>query len=190
MRLLEEKILQDAQILPRNILKVDSFLNHQVDPQLMMAMGQDMADHFATSGATKVLTLEVSGITLAMAAAFYLRVPMIFAKKIASVTLTHDVYSSVVESYTKKRSYEIKVDKQFLTPDDKVLIVDDFLATGAALKGMTNICEQAGAAVVGYGIAIEKVFQTGGNRLRELGFDVYSQARISEFVDGSVKFEH
>lgn len=190
MRLLEEKILQDAQILPRNILKVDSFLNHQVDPQLMMAMGQDMADHFATSGATKVLTLEVSGITLAMAAAFYLHVPMVFAKKIASVTLTHDVYSSVVESYTKKRSYEIKVDKQFLTPDDKVLIVDDFLATGAALKGLTNICEQAGAVVVGYGIAIEKVFQTGGNRLRELGFDVYSQARISEFVDGSVKFEH
>lgn len=190
MRLLEEKILQDAQVLPRNILKVDSFLNHQVDPQLIMAMGQDMAQHFASAGATKVLTLEVSGITLAMAAAFYLQVPMIFAKKIASVTLTQDVYSSVVESYTKKRSYEIKVDKKFLSPTDNVLIVDDFLATGAALKGLTSICEQASAHVVGYGIAIEKVFQNGGNRLRELGHDVYSQARISEFADGSVTFEH
>lgn len=189
MKLLEEKIVQDGKVLNNDILKVDSFLNHQIEPELLRAMGEDMAQHFSDQGATKVLTLEVSGIPLALTTAFYLNVPLVFAKKTASVTLTDDVYTSVVKSFTKGITYDIKVDKKFLKPNDKVLIVDDFLATGAALRGLTEICKQAKCEVVGFGIAVEKIFQNGGQYFRDLGYDVYSQAMIKRFKDGQVEFQ-
>lgn len=178
MKLLEERILSDARVLPGDILKVDNFLNHQVDPKLIMALGKDFYDYFKDKNITKVLTLEVSGITIAMAAAYYLDVNMVFAKKIESKTLSEDVYSSKVISYTKKREYDIRVDKKFLNKDDNVLIIDDFLANGKALEGLVDLCDQAGANVAGIGITIEKTFQPGGKMIREKGYDVYSQAQI------------
>ena len=176
MKLLEERILRDGRILPGNILKVDKFLNLQIDPELFMEMG-------------KILTLEVSGIAVAFAAATYFKCPVVFAKKSQSLTLADDVYSSKVISYTKKKEYDIKVDKNFLTKDDKVLIIDDFLATGQALHGLVGLCDQAGAEVKGIGIAIEKSFQDGGKKFRDMGYDVYSQAMIEEFTEDSVKFK-
>lgn len=189
MKLLEDRILQDGTVLPNNILKVDNFLNHQIDPQLMLAMGRDFANHFADKGINKILTIEISGIAVAMAAAIYLNVPLVFAKKTASVTLAADLYTAKVTSYTKKTEYTIRVDKKFFTANDNVLIIDDFLATGEALRGMTSICQQAGAKIVGFGIAIEKVFQNGGDYFRKLGYDVYSQAMIENFVNNTVKFK-
>lgn len=189
MKLLEMKILEAGHVLDSDILKVDNFLNHQVDPNLLNKMGEDMAKHYANLGVTKILTLEVSGIPLAFTTALYLNVPMVYAKKTKSVTLTDEVYTSVVKSFTKKITYDIKVDKKFLVPGDKVLIVDDFLATGAALQGLSEICKQAEAEIVGYGIAIEKTFQNGGKYFRDLGYDVYSQAMISSFEGGKVHFQ-
>ena len=133
MELLEQKILKDGKIFQGNILKVDNFLNHQVDVELIDAMGKDFAEHFADAGITRVITLEVSGISMAYTAAKYLGVPMVFAKKIESLTLSDDVYSSKVVSYTKNKEYNIRVDRRFLLPTDRVLIVDDFLAKGEAL---------------------------------------------------------
>ncbi|CCY49338.1 MULTISPECIES: xanthine phosphoribosyltransferase [Peptostreptococcus] len=189
MKLLEERILRDGRILPGNILKVDKFLNHQIDPELFMEMGKDYYEHFKGQGINKILTLEVSGIAVAFAAATYFKCPVVFAKKSQSLTLADDVYSSKVISYTKKKEYDIKVDKNFLTKDDKVLIIDDFLATGQALHGLVGLCDQAGAEVKGIGIAIEKSFQDGGKKFREMGYDVYSQAMIEEFTEDSVKFK-
>ena len=188
MKLLEERILKSGTVLPGNILKVDNFLNHQIDTELFMEMGRDFFEHFKNRGITKVLTVEVSGIAIAFAVANFLKVPLIFAKKTLSLTLGDNVYSSKVISYTKNKEYDIKVDKNFINRDDRVLIVDDFLATGQALNGMIDICTQAKAEVVGIGIAIEKVFQNGGNKLREKGYDVYSQAMIEKFTDNEVFF--
>lgn len=188
MELLEQKILKDGKIYPGNILKVDNFLNHQVDVELIDAMGKDFAEHFADAGITRVITLEVSGITMAYAAAKYLGVPMVFAKKIESLTLSDDVYSSKVVSYTKNKEYNIRVDRRFLLPTDRVLIVDDFLAMGEALGGLIDLCEQAGATIAGVGIAIEKVFQGGGPKYREKGYHIYSQAMIDHFTEDSVVF--
>lgn len=188
MKLLEDRIINDGRILPGNILKVDHFLNHQVDPQLMMAMGEDFAAHFRDKGITRVLTLEVSGIAMALTAAYALDVPLVFAKKIASVTLGDDVYRSSVFSYTKKREYVIRVDKKFLGEGDRVLIIDDFLAVGQALGGLIDLCDQANAQVAGIGIAIEKAFQGGGDKYREMGYEVYSQAKIQEFSKDGVVF--
>ncbi|MBG9979416.1 xanthine phosphoribosyltransferase [Facklamia lactis] len=188
MKLLEERILQDGRILPGNILKVDSFLNHQIDPDLFMAMGQDFYDHFKDKEITKILTLEVSGIGIAFAAATYFKVPVLFAKKSLSLTLTEDVYASKVTSYTKKKTFDIRVQKNFLSDQDKVLIIDDFLAMGEALGGLIDLCQQANAQVQGIGIAIEKSFQPGGNKYRDLGYDVYSQAMIEKLEDGTVTF--
>lgn len=188
MKLLEEKILCDGKVLPGNILKVDSFLNHQIDTKLFSAMGKDFAEHFKDKGITKVMTLEVSGIALAFTAAFALEVPMIFAKKTPSLTLTEDVYSSEVYSYTKKIKYDIRVDRKFINNTDTVLIIDDFLAIGQALGGMLDICRQADARIAGVGIAIEKAFQGGGDKYRAMGYDVYSLAKIAKFTDNSVVF--
>lgn len=188
MKLLEERILKDGRILPGNILKVDSFLNHQIDPALFMAMGQDFYDHFKDKGINKILTLEVSGIAVAFAVATYFKVPLVFAKKSESLTLSEDIYASQVKSYTKKKTYDIRVQKNFLTDQDKVLIIDDFLAMGEALGGLIDLCQQAGAQVQGIGIAIEKNFQPGGNKYRALGYDVYSQAMIEKFEDDTVTF--
>lgn len=188
MRPLEAKISQEGKILPGDILKVDHFLNHQIDVELFMQMGQDFYEHFKEKGITKILTLEVSGIAVAFAVAVYLKVPLVFAKKTASMTLSDDVYTGHVISYTKKKEYDIRVDKNLLIKEDKVLLIDDFLATGQALKGMFSLCEEAGCDIVGVGIAIEKTFQGGGNYFRELGYDVYSQAMIDKFEDGKVIF--
>ena len=188
MKLLEQRILQDGRVLEGNILKVDNFLNHQIDPELFMAMGEDFFQHFKDKGINKILTLEVSGIAVAFAAATFFKVPVVFAKKSESLTLSDDVYASKVNSYTKRKVFDIRVQKNFLTSEDKVLIIDDFLAMGEALGGLVNLCEQAGAEVMGMGIAIEKNFQPGGQKYRELGYDVYSQAMIEAFVDGQVTF--
>ena len=189
MKLLEDMILKRGRVLDGNILKVDNFLNHQIDADLFMEMGKDYYEHFKDKGITRILTLEVSGIAIAFAAATYFKVPLVFAKKSASLTLSEDAYTSKVVSYTKKKEYDIKVDRNFLSPDDKVLIIDDFLATGQALKGLVSLCDQAGAEVAGIGIAIEKTFQGGGKLFRDKGYDVYSQAMIKAFENNSVIFE-
>ena len=188
MRLLEERIQKDGRLLPGNILKVDNFLNHQIDPDLFMAMGEDFYQHFKDQGINKILTLEVSGIAIAFAAATYFKVPVVFAKKSESLTLSEYVYASKVTSYTKKKTFDIRVQKNFLTNQDKVLIIDDFLAMGEALGGLVNLCEQAGAQVMGMGIAIEKNFQPGGEKFRQMGYDVYSQAMIERFDHEQVHF--
>lgn len=190
MKLLEDRIRRDGRILPGNILKVDQFVNHQVDPELMMEMGKDFAEHFKNQGITKVITLEVSGISMALTTALHLGVPMVFVKKISSKTLSEDTYHSKVFSYTKKIEYDIRVDKRFITADDKVLIIDDFLANGQALHGLSDLCHQGGAEIAGFGIAIEKVFQGGGKEFREKGYDVYSLAMIDHFTEDGVVFSH
>nr|WP_229203748.1 xanthine phosphoribosyltransferase [Campylobacter anatolicus] len=189
VKLLEDKIKNEGQVLPGNILKVDGFLNHQIDTELFIKMGEDFADHFKNRNITKVLTLEVSGIAVAFAVAYHLGVPVVFAKKTHSVTLSDDVYTSKVFSQTKKTEYSIRVDKKFLNSDDNVLLIDDFLAVGHALGGMIELCNKAGAKIVGVGIAVEKVFQGGGEKYRKMGYDVYSQAKISKFSDDGVVFE-
>lgn len=189
MKLLEEMIVKHGRVLSGNILKVDSFLNHQVDPNLFMKMGEDFYEKFKEKKITKVLTLEVSGIGIALTTAFFFKVPMVFAKKIASKTLVDDAWKSTVYSFTKDREYEIRVEKKYLTQDDNVLIIDDFLANGKALGGLIDLCNQSGAKIEGIGIAIEKSFQEGGRLYREKGYEVYSQAMIKEFKDGNVVFE-
>ncbi|MBS4900514.1 MAG: xanthine phosphoribosyltransferase [Clostridiales bacterium] len=188
MKLLEDRIRKEGRILPGNILKVDRFLNHQVDPELMIEMGKDFAEHFRDKEITRVLTLEVSGIAMALTTALELGVPMVFAKKISSVTLADDTYTSKVYSYTKKKEYDIRVDKHYICPEDRVLIIDDFLAMGQALNGLVELVDQAGAAVAGIGIAIEKAFQNGGKKYRDMGYDVYSLAMIEDFKDDGVVF--
>lgn len=188
MKLLEDKIHSEGRVIGEDILKVDSFLNHMIDPELFMSMGEDFYEHFKDKPITKIVTLEVSGIAVAFAAAHFFKVPVLFAKKIESLTLGDNVYSSEVISYTKKKRYTIKVDKTFLTEDDHVLIIDDFLAKGEALKGLMDLCHQAGAQIEGVGIAIEKVFQGGGKMYRDQGIDIYSQAMIEGFEDGRVIF--
>lgn len=190
MKLLEDKILKDGRILEHDILKVDSFLNHQIDTGLFVEMGKDIYNHFKDSKITKILTLEVSGIAVAFSAAMYFDVPVVFAKKINSLTLSDTVYSSKVVSYTKNKEYDIKVDKRFLNSEDRVLIIDDFLAKGQALGGLVDVCNQAGAEIAGVGIAIEKLFQGGGDEFRKKGYDVYSLAMIERFENGSLVFKN
>ena len=185
---MEDRILEEGRILPGNILKVDRFLNHQVDPELMLEMGRDFAAHFRDKGITRVLTLEVSGIAMALTTALELGVPMVFAKKISSVTLADDTYTSKVFSYTKKKEYDIRVDKHYLSPEDNILIIDDFLAMGQALNGLVDLVDQSGAKVAGIGIAIEKAFQKGGEKYREMGYDVYSLAMIDHLTEDGVVF--
>lgn len=188
MKLLEERIQKDGRVLPENILKVDSFLNHQIDPELFMAMGKDFYEHFKGKGITKILTLEVSGIAIAFAAATFFNVPLVFAKKCESLTISDEVYAAKVLSYTKQKTFDIRVQKNYLSADDKVLIIDDFLAMGEALTGLVDLCQQAESQIVGMGIAIEKCFQPGGQKFRQLGYDVYSQAMVKSLDNGCVTF--
>lgn len=190
MNLLENRILAEGKIFPGNILKVDSFLNHQIDPILIKQMGKEIADHFMNKEVTKVVTIETSGIAIALTTAFELGVPMVFAKKAKGQNMSDSVYVSHVFSYTKKTESTITIDKQYLNSKDKVLIVDDFLATGQALLGLMDICTQAKAEVSGCGIGIEKVFQGGGNKIREKGYDIYSLAKINYFEKDRVVFEN
>lgn len=188
MNKLERKIVEEGQVLPGNILKVDHFINHMIDTELFQDMGQEFYDVFKKAGVTKILTLEVSGIALAYAAAVHFKVPVLFAKKIQSLTLGNDVYTSRVYSYTKQKSYDIVVDRKYILPEDRVLIIDDFLANGEALKGLIDLCDQAGSQVVGVGIGIEKAFQPGGKNFRGKGYKVHSVARIQGFSGNKVIF--
>lgn len=190
MKLLEEYISQKGRLVGKDIVKVDSFLNHQVDPALMQAMGKEIKRLYEGTEITKILTIEASGIAIAVMAALEFGVPMVFAKKNATKNLSPDVYSTTITSFTHGRDYDVRVAKDFLSKDDKVLIIDDFLANGAALQGLISIVDQSGASVAGCAIAIEKGFQNGGKNLREKGYRIESLAVIDGFADDKVLFRH
>lgn len=188
MKALEDKIIKDGKVLSTEVLKVDSFLNHQIDPQLMQQMGQEFADLYKDAGLTKILTIEASGIAPAVMAGLILGIPVVFARKRKSLTLTDNLYSASVHSFTKNVTSDISVSKDFLNKEDVVLIIDDFLANGEAAKGLLSIVEQAGATTSGIGIVIEKGFQPGGKELREQGHRIDSLAIIESLENGEVKF--
>lgn len=190
MNFLEERILKDGLVKEGNVLKVDSFLNHQMDVDLMEQIGEEFHRRFGNKKITKVLTIEASGIAIAYAVARQFGVPMLFAKKSKSVNLDGEMYSADVVSFTHKNQNKVIVSKKFLSSDDHVLIVDDFLANGCALQGLISIVDQAGGTVEGIGIAVEKGFQIGGQVIRNLGYQLESLA-IVESMDtatGSVTF--
>ena len=188
MKALEEKILAEGKVLPGNILKVGSFLNHQLDVDFIMQMGQEIARLFADSGVSKILTIETSGIAIAMGAAAVLHVPVVFAKKHRTGNLSGEIYTTVVHSYTHGQDYNVVVSRDFLTPEDHVLLVDDFLANGKALEGLIDLVGQAGAQLCGAACAIEKGFQHGGDSLRAAGIRVESLAIIDQMDDSAVIF--
>ena len=183
MRELEERIIKDGRILPGGVLKWDGFLNHQISTELLYDMAQEFARLFEGEHITKVLTVEASGIAMAAMTGYVLGCPMVFAKKSKTKNLAGDFWTAEVVSFTHGNTNTVLVSKDYLGPNDRVLIVDDFLATGAALVGLRALCEQAGATVVGAGIAIEKVFQGGGNKLRAEGLRIESLARIAAMDD-------
>ena len=188
MILLEERILRDGRILPGGILKVDGFLNHQIDPQLLYDMALELKRLYDGEGVNKILTIEASGIAIASMAGYVFGCPLVFAKKSKTRNISDSVYAVEVESFTHGNTNTVVVSREYLHPGDRVLIVDDFLATGAALVGLKAPCEQAGAEVVGAGIAIEKVFQGGGDKLRAQGLRVESLARIASMSDEGLSF--
>lgn len=188
MRELMEKIIEEGKVLSEHVLKVDRFLNHQVDPQLMKKIGETFANAFRHEGVTKVLTLESSGISPALMTAYELGVPLLVARKRKPVTLSEDLYTAKVYSFTKQEETEIFVSQPLLHRQDHVLIIDDFLANGQAALGLTSIVQQSGASVAGIGVVIEKAFQDGGQLLRSRGFRVMSLARIASMRDGVVQF--
>jgi len=191
MNFLEERITKDGVVKEGNILKVDSFLNHQIDIGLYNQMGEEFARRFAGKNITKILTIEASGIGIAcIVAQHFNNVPVVFAKKAKSVNIDGDMYVAEVMSFTHKNKNQVIVSKKFISPEDKVLILDDFLANGCALQGLISIITEAGATVAGIGIAIEKGFQTGGQMIRNLGYQLESLA-IVESMDaatGTIEF--
>ncbi len=188
MKKLEERILRDGQVLGENILKVDSFLTHQIDFSLMKEIGQVFAEAVKDAGITKVVTIEASGIAPAVYVAEALDLPMIFAKKAKNITMTEGILTAEVYSFTKQMTSTISIAGKFLNSDDKVLIIDDFLANGQAAKGLITIIEQAGAQVEAVGIVIEKSFQGGRQLLETAGYRVLSLARIAGFDKGQIVF--
>ncbi|MCF0149784.1 MAG: xanthine phosphoribosyltransferase [Firmicutes bacterium] len=189
MKLLEDRILKDGKGIGTEILKVDDFLNHQIDVQLLDEMGKEFARLFAHTGANKILTVESSGIAVAYPTARYMgNLPLVFAKKKKPSTMPEGAFVTEVFSFTKQTSTPIIVSKNYLGPDDKLLIIDDFLASGSAGLGLVDIVNQSGAQIVGFGAAIEKEFQGGAAKLRNLGIEVHSLAVIKEIVDGNVIF--
>lgn len=188
IKALEEKILKEGQVFPGNILKVGSFLNHRLDVPFIMEMGKEIARIYKDCEINKILTIETSGIAIAFAAAYYMNVPVVFAKKNKSANISGDVYSEDVASFTHKTVSKVIVSREFLSENDKVLIVDDFLAAGNALNGLINICNEAGAKIVGCAIAIEKAFQDGGEKIRYRGVRVESLAVIDSMTDDSITF--
>ena len=188
MVLLEEKILHEGTVLPGDILKVDCFLNHQIDVSFLTEMGKEIARLYENTGVNKILTIETSGIPIAFAAAQFMDVPVVFAKKNKSGNISDDFYSSKVESFTKKNVYDAIVSKEYLTSADNILVIDDFLAKGNALHGLIDIINQAGANLVGCAIAIEKGFQGGGDELRKSGVRVDSLAIVESMTDSSLTF--
>ena len=188
MKLLEDRILKDGKVRPGGILKIDNFLNHQIDPQLLYAMAQELYRLYDGCGVNKILTVEASGIAIAAMVGYVFGCPLVFAKKGKSKNISDDVWTAEVESYTHGGVNTILVSKEYLSEKDRVLIVDDFLATGAALFGLRELCRLADAEVVGAGIAVEKAFQGGGDRLRAEGMRVESLARITAMTDDSISF--
>lgn len=188
MELLKQKILREGVVVSDQILKVDSFLNHQIDPQLMQAIGEELACRFADQRVTKVLTLEASGIAMALMTGLALRVPVVFAKKKRPSTLTGNAYFGRIHSFTKNEDVDIMVSANYLSQEDRVLVIDDFLASGEASRGMIEIVGQSGATLVGVGIVIEKAFQSGGSSLRDDGVRVESLARIASLANGTIHF--
>ena len=183
MNFLEERILKDGVVKQGNVLKVDTFLNHQIDVTLLDEIACELKRRFADEPVTKVLTIETSGIAIACSVAREFGVPVVFAKKSKSVNMDCDMYVAEVESYTHKKTNKVIVAKKFLSAEDRVLIVDDFLANGCALQGLISIVDNAGAEVVGCGIVIEKGFQEGGHRIRNLGFRLESLAIVESMND-------
>lgn len=188
MKLLEERIIRDGKVFPGDVLKVDSFLNHQIDVALLSAMGEEFFRLFGDCGVTKILTIEASGIAIASVAALSFGVPVLFAKKSQSSNISPDVYCAKVRSYTHNKTYDVVVSKEYLNPGDRVLIIDDFLAKGEALNGLMELTEQAGASVVGCGVAIEKHYQGGGDLIRSRGIRVESLAMVESLEDGEIVF--
>ncbi|ANS76836.1 xanthine phosphoribosyltransferase [Paenibacillus yonginensis] len=187
MKLLIDKVMQEGIVLDNEVLKVDSFLNHQMDPVLMQEIGREFARLFAGQSITKVLTIESSGIAPGIMTALALNVRLIFARKRKSLTLTEDIFVEKVYSFTKQETNEITVSRKFLAPGDKVLIVDDFLANGEAAFGLARIVEQAGAEVAGIGIVIEKSFQPGRRVLTKAGYRVESLVRVASLAGGKIE---
>ena len=188
MHALEQKILAEGIVLSDQVLKVDSFLNHQVDPKLMQQIGQEFARLFKDAGITKIITIEASGIAPAVMAGLELGVPVIFARKYQSLTLKDDLYRSKVFSFTKQIESTIAISNKHISASDKVLVIDDFLANGQAALGLADLIHQAQAEVVGIGIVIEKSFQPGRDILLEKGYRVESLARVKSLSNGSVEF--
>ena len=189
MKLLEDKIRKDGRVLPGEVLKVDSFLNHQIDVELVYALGEEWHRLYKDCGVTKILTIEASGIGIACLAAKHFGVPVLFAKKSKSSNIGNDFYTTQVVSYTHGQTYDVIVSKKYISPDDKILILDDFLANGSALRALITLAEMGGAKVVGAGIAVEKAFQPGGDEIRALGYRIESLARIASMdADGKIEF--
>ena len=188
MKLLKDRILKDGVVKPGNILKVDSFLNHQMDITLINEIGKEFKRRFSDCPITKILTIEASGIGIACIAAQYFDVPVVFAKKAQSVNLDGEMYTTKVESFTHKKVYDVILSKKFLGPEDHVLLIDDFLANGEAASGAIRLLTEAGASIAGVGILIEKSFQPGRDKLIAQGVDVYSLARVSRLAKGVIEF--
>ena len=188
MELLEQRILADGRLLPGGILKVDGFLNHRIDPQLLYDMALELRRLYAGEEINKIFTIEASGIALASFVGYVFGCPLVFAKKSKTKNISDALYAVEVESFTHGNTNTVVVSKEYLHAEDRVLIVDDFLATGAALVGLKNLVEQAGGTVVGAGIAIEKEFQGGGNLLRAQGMRIESLAKIASMSDDSLTF--
>ena len=188
MKELEERILRDGRVLDGGILKVDSFVNHQVDPLLMNACGKEFAKYFASVGATKVLTAEISGIAPALTTAIHLGLPVVYARKHKPVTMPDQVYLTLAPSHTKGRMVELIVSPEYLANGEKVLIIDDFLASGQTILGLVRLAEASGAQVVGIGALIEKLFEGGRDILKSVGVPIHSLACITSMTDDKVVF--
>lgn len=190
MKELEERIRRDGIVKEGNVLKVDNFLNHQIDVELLNHIGEEFKRLFADAPINKILTIEASGIGIACVAAQYFHVPVVFAKKAQSVNIDGDVYATKIESFTHKKVYDVIVSKKYIGKDDHVLIIDDFLANGCALQGLVELVESAGASVEGIGIAIEKGFQSGGEIIRKKGIHLESLAIVDgmDANEGTVTF--
>ena len=190
MELLKERINKDGEVVSSDVLHVDSFLNHQIDVSLISELAKQWYEHFKDRGITKILTIESAGIGLACIAAQYFNVPVVYAKKSRSSALRGEVYSTKVVSYTHGQAYEVRISKKYISGEDKILIIDDVLSHGSAIKVLINLAEMAGAKVEGAGVAIEKAYQMGGKVIRDMGYDVYSLAKIKSMsVEGGVIFE-
>lgn len=190
MKLLEDRIAKDGQVFPGNILKVDSFLNHQIDVGLLSEMGKEIKRLYENEGVNKILTIEASGIAIACIAAEYFECPVLFAKKTKTKNIASSVYKTQVRSFTHDTMYDVIVSKDFINENDKVLIVDDFLAEGNALLGLIDLCNQAGAEIVGCAIAVEKGFQPGRGKIEKMGIRVESMAIVERMEDDKVIFRN